>query len=59
MNEEHTMSNELTDVLVAGYQSVEAAEKDFDGLIEQVKARQVRIEAVILVAHDTDGTVTV
>ena len=53
------MASELTNVLVAGYQSVEAASRDFDDLIEQVKAKQVRIEAVILVAHDLDGNVTV
>ena len=53
------MTNQLTNVLVAGYQSVEAANTDFDALIAQVKARQVRVEAVILVAHDADGNVTV
>jgi arylsulfatase len=53
------MANELTNVLVAGYQSVEAASTDFDGLIEQVKAKQVRIDAAILVAHDANGNVTV
>jgi len=53
------MAEELTDVLVAGYQTVEAASKDFDALIEGVKAKDVRIEAVILVAHGNDGEVTV
>ena len=50
---------ELTDVLVAGYQTVDAANKDFDALIERVKAKSVRVEAAILVAHDRDGNVTV
>ena len=53
------MSKQSTNVLVAGYQSVEAANADFDSLIGKVKARQVRVEAVILVAHDADGNVTV
>jgi len=53
------MADTITDVLVAGYQSVEAANKDFDALIGQVKAKKVRLEAVILVAHDEDGKVTV
>ncbi len=53
------MARELTDVLVAGYQSVDAANTDFDALIGRVKAKQVRLEAVILVAHDEDGNVSV
>ena len=53
------MAGELTDVLVAGYQSVDVANKDFDALIERVTAKQVRLEAVILVAHDRDGNVSV
>ena len=53
------MSKQSTNVLVAGYQSVEAANADFDSLIGKVKAKQVRVEAVILVAHDADGKVTV
>jgi arylsulfatase A-like enzyme/uncharacterized membrane protein len=53
------MAGELTDVLVAGYPSVDTANTDFDALIERVKAKQVRLEAVILVAHAKDGTITV
>ncbi len=53
------MSNETTDVLVAGYQTIGAANSDFDALIERVKAKQVRLEAAILIAHDQDGNVTV
>ncbi|MGZ6328897.1 MAG: arylsulfatase [Candidatus Limnocylindrales bacterium] len=53
------MAQELTDVLVAGYQNVDTATKDFDALIGQVRTKQVRLEAVILVAHDKDGKVTV
>ena len=53
------MADELTNVLVAGYPSVETANRDFDALVERVRAKQVQLEAVILVAHDTDGKVTV
>ena len=53
------MASELTDLLVAGYQTVGAANKDFDALIEGVKAKHVQFEAAILVAHDADGNVTV
>ena len=53
------MAGGSTDVLVAGYQSVDAANKDFDALIKRVTSKQVRIEAVILVAHGQDGTVSV
>ena len=53
------MTSQLTNVLVAGYQGVDAASTDFDALIAQVKAKQVHVEAVILVAHDADGKVTV
>ena len=53
------MSSELTNVLVAGYPDVDLATKEFDGLIEQVDAKRIAIDGVILVAHDKDGNVTV
>ena len=53
------MSQSLTNVLVAGYQAVDIATQDFDALIAKVQAKEARIEAVILVAHDDDGNVTV
>jgi arylsulfatase A-like enzyme/uncharacterized membrane protein len=53
------MAEATTDVLVAGYQTIEVATGDFDGLIALVKERRVRVEAAILVAHDVDGNVTV
>jgi arylsulfatase A-like enzyme/uncharacterized membrane protein len=53
------MAKQMTDVLVAGYQTVEAAAADFDALVAQVQARQVEVEASILVAHDEDGNVSV
>jgi hypothetical protein len=54
-----TMSEAPVDVLVAGYQDVDAARRDFDGLVGLVNAKTVTVEGVILVAHDTDGNVTV
>jgi hypothetical protein len=56
---ESTVSDDLTDVLVAGYPSVDTATMDFDALVDQVRSKQVRLAAVILVAHDADGEVTV
>src|SRR5271166_2840981 len=47
------------DVLVAGYQDAGVARRDFDGLVGLVKAKTVKVEGVILVSHDQDGTVTV
>ena len=44
---------------MAGYQDIVAARRDFDGLVELVKAKTVKVEGVILVAHDQDGNVTV
>ncbi len=53
------MAEPTTDVLVAGYQTVETAETDFDALIAAVQSKAARIEAAILVAHDEDGNVSV
>jgi arylsulfatase A-like enzyme/uncharacterized membrane protein len=53
------MAETLTNVLVAGYQTVDAAAKDFDALVAAVRAKQARIEGAILVSHDADGNVTV
>ena len=47
------------DVLVAGYPDIETAQRDFDGLVELVKAKSVKIEGAILVKHDVDGEVTI
>ena len=49
----------LTDVLVAGYPNTQTATKDFDSLVALVKERKLQIEGVILVAHATDGSVSV
>ena len=53
------MAETWTDVLVAGYQDIDTATHDFDALAELVKGSQVEIEGMILVAHATDGSVSV
>ena len=46
-------------VVMAGYQAIEPAKKDFDGLVELVKDKKVKIEGAILVEHDESGEVRV
>ena len=53
------MAETPTDVLVAGYQDIEEATKDFEALVALVKEKKVSIEGVILVTHEEDGSVTV
>ncbi len=53
------MADASTDVLVAGYQGIEEATRDFDALLAQVGDKRVEIEGVILVTHDEDGNVSV
>lgn len=53
------MSNDSNDVLVAAYQEMAAAKKDFDAVTALVKAKQVRVEGVILVEHGEDGQVSI
>ena len=53
------MAETPTDVLVAGYQDIDEATKDFESLIALVKEKQVAIEGVILVTHAQDGSVGV
>jgi hypothetical protein len=47
------------DVIMAGYQTIESASKDFDGLVQLVKDKKVKSEGVILVEHDENGEVRV
>ncbi len=47
------------DVVLAAYPALEAAQKDFDGLVQLVKDKKVRSEGIILVEQDKDGKVTV
>jgi arylsulfatase len=46
-------------VIMAGYQDTDAARKDFDGLIQLVKAKKVRTDGIILAQHDKDGRASV
>ena len=48
-----------TDVLVAGYQDIDAATKDFDALVELVSDKRIDIDGVILITHAEDGTINV
>jgi arylsulfatase A-like enzyme/uncharacterized membrane protein len=53
------MADTPMDVLAAVYKDVDAAQKDFDGLVELVKSKQVKVEGVILVTKDAEGNITV
>jgi arylsulfatase len=50
---------DASDLILAGYQSTEAARKDFDELVKLVAEKRVRTEGVILVQRDEDGEVRV
>jgi arylsulfatase len=47
------------DLILAGYQTLEAARDDFDRLVGLVEAKTVRTEGVILVLREEDGEVRV
>jgi arylsulfatase A-like enzyme/uncharacterized membrane protein len=49
------MAKEQKIVIMAGYQSVEAAEKDFEGFVKLVQEKKLRTDGVILAQHDKDG----
>ena len=53
------MTDGPTDVLVAVYQDIDTATRDFDGLMQVVNEKRIAIEGAILVTHDADGEVTV
>ena len=53
------MAGTPTDVLVAGYQDIDTATKDFESLVGQVKAKTVAVDGVLLVTHAEDGSVSV
>ena len=50
---------EKTVVFVGGYKDVDAASNEFDALAEAVAVKKVKLEAAILITHDTDGAVSV
>ncbi|MGB0096136.1 MAG: hypothetical protein WBP81_26820 [Solirubrobacteraceae bacterium] len=49
------MAETPTDVLVAGYQGIDSATRDFEAPVALVKDKKVEIEGVILVTHDREG----
>jgi len=51
------MSDTPTDVLVAGYQDVDTANRDFESLVALVKDGKLDVDGVILVTHAVDGSV--
>ena len=53
------MAETPTDVLVAGYQEIDEATRDFESLVALVRDKRVSIEGVILVTHARDGSVAV
>lgn len=53
------MSKEKNILIIAGYQAVEPAQKNFDALVQLVKDKQVRTDGMILVQKDKDSQITV
>ncbi len=53
------MGKEMMDVVVGVYGNVDAAQKDFDGLVGLVKDKKVKIEGAILVSRDAEGEITI
>ena len=53
------MAETPTDVLVAGYQEIDEATRDFESLVALVSEKEISIEGVILVTHAEDGSVAV
>src|SRR5215472_8981742 len=53
------MLKDTYDVIIAGYESIEPAQQDFDLLVKLIKGKQVVSEGVILVQQDADGKVSI
>ena len=53
------MSKEQNIVIIAGYQKLELAQKNFDALVQLVKDKKVKTDGMILVQKDKDGKITV
>ena len=53
MSEEHEL------VLVAGYQDLDRARRDFDALADQVKSNRIALKGAVLIAKDADGNAAV
>jgi arylsulfatase len=58
METEKSMSGEHALVLVAGYEELKGARRDFDALAERVKDKQIALRGAVLVAKDADGNAT-
>ena len=54
-----TMSKEQNIVIIAGYQAVELAQKNFDALLQLVKDKTIKTDGMILVLKDQEGKVMV
>ena len=52
------MSKEQNIVIIAGYQAMEPAQKNFDALVQLVKDKKVKTDGMILVQKDKDGKIT-
>ncbi|ANW68035.1 arylsulfatase [Mycobacterium sp. djl-10] len=52
------MAEDHAIVVVAGYQDLDAAHRDFHALTDRVKDKQVALSGAVLVAKDADGTPT-
>jgi len=53
------MSEDNALVLVAGYQDLDRARREFDALAEQVRGKQITLRGAVLVAKDAAGNATV
>ncbi|WP_156764957.1 arylsulfatase [Mycobacterium sp. 1081908.1] len=49
------MSEDQALVIVAGYQDLDAARRDFETLTERTKAKDIALRGAVLVGKDTDG----
>jgi arylsulfatase A-like enzyme/uncharacterized membrane protein len=58
METEKSMSGEHALVLVAGYEELKGARRDFDALAERVKDKRIALRGAVLVAKDADGNAT-
>ena len=53
------MSKDQNIVIIAAYQAVEPASKNFDALVQLVKDKTIKTDGMILVQKDADGNVIV
>jgi len=53
------MSGEMNIVIMAGYQALEPAKKDFDELVALVKDKKIKTDGMILVQRNEDGQIVV